>query len=140
MKQTATMTERCAVDTNVLVHLYDNGPTPKRQVAELLVESTLVVGQQVVSEYLNVTRRLLALPKDEVLSRCNKVFVVCELVNTTHATLRLAAHLLARYDFQLFDAIIAASALEAGCEILYSADFQHNQLIEGRLRVINPFL
>ena len=26
------------------------------------------------------------------------------------------------------------------CDILYSEDFQHNQLIENRLRIINPFM
>ena len=32
------------------------------------------------------------------------------------------------------------SNLESECPILYSEDLQHNQLIENRLRVINPFL
>jgi len=32
-----------------------------------------------------------------------------------------------------------AATLEADFDVLYSADFQHNQLIEGRLRVLNPF-
>jgi predicted nucleic acid-binding protein len=53
---------------------------------------------------------------------------------------KYANDLMLRYDFQLFDSIVVASALEAGCEILYSEDFQHNQLIENRLRIINPFI
>ena len=34
--------------------------------------------------------------------------------------------------------MIVASALEAKCEILYSEDMQHGQIIEGKLKIINP--
>ncbi len=130
---------RVAVDTNVLVHLYDAESAPARRIAELLVSGSPVVSPQVISEYLNVTRRLLPWPKAEILAPCNAVFARCEIVPITHTTLAEAARLLARYDFQLFDAIIVAAALEAGCSVLYSADFQHQQLVEGRLRLLNPF-
>ena len=45
-----------------------------------------------------------------------------------------------RYRFSLYDALIAAAALEADCSTLYSEDFQDGQVIEGRLTVRNPFL
>ncbi|WP_375415877.1 PIN domain-containing protein [uncultured Hymenobacter sp.] len=129
-----------AVDTNILVHLYDDIQQQTRIVAEQLTSQEPVISQQVITEYLNISRRLLPVPKDEVLRRCNLVFAVCKIAPTTHSTLALAARLLARYDFQLFDSIVVAAALEANCTTLYSADFQHNQLIEGRLRIINPFV
>ncbi len=134
-----TKNNRGAVDTNVLVHLLDEELTPERRRAAQLLGTRLVVSQPVISEFLNVTRRLLKLPKGEILRRCNEVFARCEIVPISYQTLTFAARLLARYDFQLFDAIIVAAALEAGCDTLYSADFQHNQLVEGRLRLLNPF-
>ena len=45
-----------------------------------------------------------------------------------------------RYNFAWYDSLIIATALEAGCETLYSEDMQHGQEIEGRLRIINPFV
>jgi len=33
-----------------------------------------------------------------------------------------------------------ASALENGCQIVYSEDMQHKQIIENSLKIINPFL
>jgi len=30
--------------------------------------------------------------------------------------------------------------LQAGANVLYTEDLQHNQLIDGRLRIVNPFL
>jgi len=38
-----------------------------------------------------------------------------------------------------FDSLIVAAALVADCKILYSEDFQDGLVIEGKLKVINPF-
>jgi len=35
--------------------------------------------------------------------------------------------------------MIAAAALLAGCSTLWSEDMQDGLLIEGRLRIVNPF-
>jgi hypothetical protein len=36
------------------------------------------------------------------------------------STIKLAQDLIGKYDYQMFDGIIIAAALEAGCDILYS--------------------
>ena len=45
-----------------------------------------------------------------------------------------------KYDFQVFDGIIIAAALEADCDILYSEDMQDGQIIEDKLKIVNPFM
>jgi hypothetical protein len=35
--------------------------------------------------------------------------------------------------------MIAAAALHAGCDTLWSEGMQHGMAIEGRLRIVNPF-
>jgi predicted nucleic acid-binding protein len=54
--------------------------------------------------------------------------------------MKLAEQIIRRYDFQIFDSIIVASSIGAGCEILYSEDMQHNIRIHDRLNILNPFL
>ena len=44
-----------------------------------------------------------------------------------------------RYSFSIYDAMIVASALVAGCTTLWSEDMQDGLLVEGQLRIINPF-
>jgi predicted nucleic acid-binding protein len=80
------------------------------------------------------------LPKEQILDICLDDLECCNIHAITLSTLRLARKLISKYDFQLFDSIIVASSLETGCEILYSEDFQHNQLVENRIRIINPFI
>jgi predicted nucleic acid-binding protein len=44
------------------------------------------------------------------------------------------------YSFSYWDSLIIASALERGCETLYSEDMQHNQVIENKLTIKNPLI
>ena len=39
-----------------------------------------------------------------------------------------------------WDSLIVSAALQGECNILYSEDMQHNQVIENKLRIKNPFL
>jgi predicted nucleic acid-binding protein len=50
-----------------------------------------------------------------------------------------ALRLFSRHKLSWHDALILASALEAGCAILYSEDFQPGRSF-GHLRAQNPFL
>ena len=44
-----------------------------------------------------------------------------------------------RYGFSVYDSMIVGAALEAGCDTLWSEDMHHGLLVEGRLRILNPF-
>ena len=48
-------------------------------------------------------------------------------------------NIISKYKFSYWNSLIIASALQNNCTILYSEDMQHNQLIENKLRIINPF-
>jgi predicted nucleic acid-binding protein len=39
-----------------------------------------------------------------------------------------------------WDSVIVATALKAGCSILYSEDLQNGRIIDGPLTVVNPLL
>jgi len=129
-----------AVDTNILLYLRNIDSPKKQKKANNLIDLSPVVSSQVISEYLNVSKRLLKLPKEQILDICLDDLECCNIHTVTLSTLFLARKLISKYDFQLFDSIIVASSLEADCEILYSEDLQHNQLIENRLKIINPFI
>jgi len=43
------------------------------------------------------------------------------------------------YNFSYYDSMIVSAALQSECEVIYSEDMQHNQIIEKRLQIINPF-
>ena len=42
--------------------------------------------------------------------------------------------------YSFYDSLILASALQASASVIYTEDLQHNQLFNGNLRIVNPFL
>ena len=44
-----------------------------------------------------------------------------------------------RYGLSTYDAMIVFSALQADSNVLWSEDMRHGMLIDGRLRIANPF-
>jgi len=139
MRLTTTINETFALDTNVLVHLEGNDAS-KRNIAEILLSYDPVVPAQVISEFINVIRRLRNVPKRQLIVEAAALFRHCSIAPLKQSTLDLAKNLIDRYDFQIFDSIIVASALEADCEILYSEDMQHNMIVYKKLKIINPFV
>ena len=134
-----TMTN-IALDTNILIYSHDTADLRKQDIARDLILKSPVVSAQVVSEYINVLRRIMQIPKDKLLALCAKTLENTKIYPINIAVIKMAEQLVTRYDLQLFDSIIVASSIEAGCEVLYSEDMQHNLLIEQKLRIINPFV
>jgi predicted nucleic acid-binding protein len=56
------------------------------------------------------------------------------------STILEAFRIAERYGFSFYDSLIISAALESGCNTLYSEDMQHGQLIENRLKIVNPFV
>ncbi|MCE7065609.1 PIN domain-containing protein [Dyadobacter sp. CY326] len=131
---------KIAVDTNILIYLHEEPSSNKTVRAKEIITESPVISAQVISEYLNVLKRLLKVPKLRLIEHCLVLVEACEIAPIDSHILAKSKQLLVRYDFQLFDSIIVASALEANCSILYSEDLQHNQLIENKLTIINPFI
>ena len=139
MKPITTINERFALDTNILIYLEGND-IPKRNIAEILLSYDPVIPVQVISEFINVIRRLRETPKNQLLAEVSAIFRYCSIAPIEQSTLDLAKILIDKYDFQIFDSIIVASALEADCAILYSEDMQHNMIVYQQLKIINPFI
>lgn len=134
------MSNKFALDTNVLIYLHDASDSTKRDRAiELMAQSPIISGQ-VVSEYINVLRRILNLPKNDLLKEVLLWLSLSEVVPVDIKTLKLAKRLISRYNFQIFDAIIVSTSIESDCDFLYSEDMQHNLKVDNKLTIVNPFI
>jgi len=63
----------------------------------------------------------------------------CQLQPLTESVVRQSWHIRNCYGFSIWDSQVAAAALQAGCNTLYSEDMQHGQRVES-LVIINPLL
>jgi predicted nucleic acid-binding protein len=125
-------------DTNVFVYAFIVGP--KQQIARARLTAGGVISVQVLNEFATVMTRKMRQPWKEV----ERFLAVIRVRFSSPAPLTLETHsaavALARdHSVAFYDALILAAALEAGCETLYSEDFQHGRRF-GDLTVINPFV
>ena len=126
------------IDTNVLLYLLSSD-ADKANRAESLLRAGGLISVQILNEMTNVARRKLAmswLEINELLTLIRSVCPVEPLTIETHDRGRLVAE---RYGISVYDAMIVAAALLAGCATLYSEDMQDGLLIDHQLRVCNPF-
>src|SRR5882757_2756108 len=125
-------------DTNILIYLA-SGDASKADRAEATIAGGGSISVQVLNEVANVARRKMQMSWDDAhtfLNMLRGVLTVHPITVETHeAGLRLAE----RYGLSIYDAMIAAAALRAGCDTLWSEDMQHGISIENRLTIINPF-
>jgi predicted nucleic acid-binding protein len=125
-------------DTNVLLYLFSNDPV-KADRAEALLRDGGMISVQVLNELTHVARRKMRMTWSEtrsLLAMLRGLLTVQPLTLEIHETgLALAE----RYGLSTYDAMIAAAALEAGCETLWSEDMQHGMALSERLQIANPF-
>jgi predicted nucleic acid-binding protein len=97
------------------------------------------ISVQVLNELANVARRKMRMSWVDThafLSILRGLLTVHPLTLEVHETGLAFAE---RYGLSIYDAMIAASAVHAGCDRLWSEDMQHGMTLDGGLQIINPF-
>ena len=134
------MSEIIAIDTNILLYALNNADAEKQKNASSIISHRPMLSAQSLSETINVCRRRWKYKKGKQIDVARFVLANTQFEPIGGSTVELAHTLIARYDFQYFDSLIVAGALESNCTVLYSEDMQHNLLVEKQLRILNPFV
>jgi predicted nucleic acid-binding protein len=134
--------KRCFVDTNIWLYAFIESKESgqKSPVARAVIErQNIFVSTQVINEVcVNLIKK--AGFSEEQISELIESFYEDYPVVEIDSTILLSASKLRRdYQFSYWDSLIVASALSAEVEILYSEDMQNNLVVEGKLKIINPF-
>jgi len=125
-------------DTSVLLYLLSDDSDKADRVEQLLADRG-TISVQVLNEFAAVALRKLRMPVDDVREILDTVRAVCGVESVTLATHDRGLAIHERYGFSLYDSILVSSALIVGAKVLYSEDLQDGQVIDGQLRVANPF-
>ncbi len=139
------MSDRCFVDTNILVYAHDRSAGSKHQRARLLIEDLWKSGQGVLSTQvlqelcINVRRKASRPLSVEEARRLIQDYLSWEIVVNTPASVIQALDIEGRYKISFWDALIVQAAESSGIAILYSEDLASGQSY-GSVRVVNPFV
>lgn len=131
--------QRAFIDSNIVLYALGTDLFKKQAAWRILFQFPLI-SVQVLNECSNILIKKQKLDKSLIRSTLQDIlqFVSVEAIGLP--VVETAWALLDRYRFSYFDSLILAAALTANCEVLYSEDLQHGQVIDGRLTIINPFL
>ena len=125
-------------DTNVALYLL-SADAAKADRAEELLAAGGTISVQVLNEFSAVALRKLGMTWPEIREVLAQIRAVCSVEPLTVETHDRATVLAERHGLSVYDSLIVAAALLAGCRTLYSEDMQHGQVFEGRLTIQNPF-
>ena len=125
-------------DTNVLLYVA-SGDSAKSDQAERLIGVGGIISVQALNEIANVARRKMRLSWAGTHAFLGMIRDLLPVRSITVAIHEAGLALAERHGLSIYDAMIAASALDSGCDTLWSEDMQHRLLLDGRLRIINPF-
>jgi predicted nucleic acid-binding protein len=124
-------------DSNILIYAYSTDT--KRTRALALVAEGGIISAQVLNEFTNVLRKKQkqewAVIEAAIRSLRFRFPNIIPLTAETHAAALALAH---DHDLSFYDALIIATAIEAGCDRLWSEDFQNGRIIGG-VTIRNPF-
>ena len=136
------MLDKAFLDTNILIYAYSEDEPKKQSIALQLLDSFedhVIISKQVINELSNILLKKFKLGSDQVENVLLEIDNVLPIVDFDLTTQIKALKLKDRYQFQFYDALIVATALENNCTVVYSEDMQHKMLIDGSLKIINPF-
>jgi len=137
------MTVKTFVDTNILVYAHDVDGGRKHKTArdiliELMQSGSGALSPQVLQEfYVTVTRKIpKRLTKRAAREIVEDFSTWC--IDTTGAEVAAAFRIEDEAKIGFWDALILASAVKAGAEVLLSEDLSSGQKVAG-VRIRNPF-
>jgi len=129
---------RIGLDTNVLAYAFTESSL-KAQQAEALLGQRPWISVQALNELVGVLQRKRALSWTEIDTVVETISALCVVADLTSQAHRVARQLTRRYPLRWWDALQVAVALDGGATTFFSEDVRDGLLVEGRLRIVNPF-
>ena len=132
------------VDTNVLLYAHDrsagqNHTRARELIRELWQTEEGCLSIQVFQEfYVNVTQKVAQPLAPVVAAQLIADLSVWQVHRPAVEDVLDAIRLQERHQMSFWDAMIIASALQLGCQIIWSADLNPGQVYD-RVTVVNPF-
>jgi len=134
------MQDRFFIDTNLLIYYVSNNASRKALVKDLLVDNeNIIISSQVITEFVATTVKKQILTFDDSVKYAKEFLDLFYLGLIDNEAILLSFKIAEQYKYSIWDSLIIASALESNCSVLYTEDLQHGQIIDKKLKIINPF-
>ncbi|MEE4287516.1 MAG: PIN domain-containing protein [Mariniphaga sp.] len=134
------MNDKVFFDTNILVYSYSFTELDKQRISRKLIEETdSYISTQVLQELVNTLTKKFGKSWNEAKKVVDESCKNNIVFSNQSKTISGACSIADKYQYSFYDSLIISAALSCKCKILFSEDFQHGQVIEDNLKIVNPF-
>ncbi len=134
------MHDNIFADSNIWLYAFMESDLAKKTIAtELVLNEKIFLSVQVVNEVCINLIKKVNYTNDDILILLKNLNNKYKISNLSFTTVSRSAEIRKKYKISYWDSLIIASALQNNCTILYTEDMQHEQIIDGTLKIINPF-
>ena len=131
------------LDTNILIYAIDRDAGPKHPVAlQAMGEAARqngILTLQALGEFFHATTRKGILAQEEAVDYINDWRAVFSVVAAGETALLEAMEAVREHGFSFWDAMLWATARQAGCAVILSENMQHGRKVGG-VEIVNPFV
>ncbi len=129
------------VDSNIFLYAFMGDHDEKSEKAFYIIKSdSVVLSTQVVNEICVNLVKKSGYHEDDIIQLVRNIYEKYKVVIIDMNIILKASFLRKMYSLSYWDSLIIACALENECSILYTEDMQSEQLIENKIKIVNPFL
>lgn len=134
------MSDKCFIDTNILIYCYTNDEPVKHQKAiDICGQAETFISTQVLTELSNTLKKKFELAWADIECVLSEVSSNFNVFINKPVTIEKACSIANKYQYSFYDSLIISAALSCNCKKLFSEDLQNNQIIENKLTILNPF-
>jgi predicted nucleic acid-binding protein len=131
------------IDTNIWLYAFiesqEKGKSEKSRYLIREREKEIIISYQLINEISCNLLKKAKFSEDDLSKLINSFFRKYIVVDFTQKIILNASSLRDKVKLSIWDSLILATAIDNDCNILYTEDMHHNQLIENKVRIINPF-
>jgi len=141
------MKSKIFIDSNIWIYAFlesEKERTKQQHILSLLENlssvDTVFVSVQVINEFHWILSRKYRIDDAIIKTKVTKgIAAIASIAPLDFKVYQDAYRIRGKYNVSFWDSLIVASALDKGCDILYSEDMQHELMIDSKLKIINPF-
>ncbi len=134
--------KRFTLDTNILVYALDRQAGDRHIAASRIIDQAALADclltLQAVSEFYAAVTRKRLVPAAEAVAQARDWLDMFQTVPASANAIRAALTTAAAGQASYWDALLVATAAEAGCTAILTEDLADGSILHG-VRVLNPF-
>lgn len=138
-----TENSKCFIDSNLWLYNFieSQDAAKSQQARELIsrVKSQLCMSSQVVNEVCVNLLKKADFDEIRIKQLIIRFYFDYEIVAIDQSILLMASEIRTLHPFLFWDSVLVAAALEAKAQVLYSEDMRDGFVVDGRLKIVNPF-